>query len=765
MKYQLWLDESGDFVDYYEPRSSLVGGILIREEIVDKIKDTDYPEREHGHANGREWIVKYLPDKIQEMLDHFSSLKKRGPDEDDIRWVVAQNTQREGTDSSRLLYLRLLIGCVYKLYIRLCRNARINPTDEINAPELEVYAALKDNNSNDYFKYRSDLINEMSTDEKYSAYCDLLIKKITWINNPNELDANPKNPNSNPKLWFADYVCNFWYNRQQWLKSSIYKKGEHKSVRTLYEKLIANRFEIQLNEEDHIYEAKQLCEKNDISGAILYYCSLLSSNLLLPSDLNIIKKYINATFEKSCYRDNKKSIKTLMQQCEELEGKTNNYDNCYTRLKQISSIIKELKSNKNIDAPFSLILFKLDILCADCQLRIGNFSAADALMKKCTREITNNYSAYTPEMEFQFYEKMGLANIDCFRYDDAIENMKKAEKLFIKNGKETLCYGEYYGDALCMHLLALIPKLRMGDTNGKNTVYNACQRYSDIAMNQYICYESELERHRQYRALIELESDKKDFVKKAITWLIKAKCGKKFIDVDSNGYSPEEKIQSFFSSLLKNESPDTIRWYLFYYTLIMAKGKANNNSYSDIMFQELFKDDKIYTLLGISNIRDNGCILDFYSRANKKKNPPEIHPMPTIYWKLAQYLEFKYLQKVGTQDNSKLSSDIKATNDLRLQTIKTLYQRALLYFKETIPVRKIAIEASQWAFLLLNNNKMKPLADAFINDSSKKLQDLKGANNPTYSKTDLPVIMLKVLKDTSLNTEEKLKKVSNLVFY
>lgn len=789
MKYELWLDESGEFRDDNKKSPSIVGGILIQKDVINNIQDTDYPIRDHAHANSEEWFEKYSPNKIQEILEHLSALKNRGKAKNAVRWVIAQNSGRELSYSSKSLYLRLLINCVYDLYIYLCNEADIQPDDFDNAPELKVYAAakldvdLKNNRTllewEDYLAYRDIKIAEIAIHDNHSKYYNLLINKIYWEKDKDLLDANPKHENPNKHLWFADYVCNFWFNKENWLKQDLYKKGEYIDVKDCFENVSSNCIEIHLRENDYVYEIEKKCKGNDLAAAILEYSSLLTLNdeTLLKTDKEAIELAINRAFENNCYRDNKKSIKTLMQQCEEIEGKAYNYDECFVKLKKVSNIIKSLSKNKNIDAPFDLILFKINILCADCWLRTGQFKAAEAYTKACDREIYDTKKKYPPEMEFQYYEKMGLANIDYFKYDAAIANMEAAEKLFIKDGKDDLYYGEYYGDALCMHLLALMPKIRLIDSDKeKKDAIKKYQRYSDIALDQYVHYESELERHRQYRSFIELESPSPRYIDNALEWLIESKCGKRYgnnFHLDNMNLS--EELDSFFSILNKNESEDTIRWYLLYYVLILEKAKSTNNNYADIMFDKLITW-KEYKVLGISSISKDGITLNFYSDSDRKnkKIPPKRHPIPTIYWKMAKYFQGRYYLEINKTNNAptkkdkgvkkKSSSAKTATATTLLNTIRILYSRALNHFIETIPIRRIAIEADREAFEYSLSHNIQEV-ESFINTARQDLEDLINKENPLYKKTDLPVIMLNTLNNDSLDSVEKLNKLAYLVAY
>ena len=190
---------------------------------------------------------------------------------------------------------------------------------------------------------------------------------------------------------------------------------------------------------------------------------------------------------------------------------------------------------------------------------------------------------------------------------------------------------EYYGDALCMQLYAMLFMQRRNPG-----LYEEMCNLSDLALCQYPNEPGELERHRQYRSHIELEQGN---IEEAIRWLFWAK-----------EYVAEEitvqTVADFWELICNTEFEVSCRYYLMYYLLIMCEAGIRKHPLGEILYEGLQKQDRILYLAGIKvrSANAEAQSIDF-SSVQDTDTGIEYHPTEVIYWKYATYLALDKKEK------------------------------------------------------------------------------------------------------------------------
>ena len=276
------------------------------------------------------------------------------------------------------------------------------------------------------------------------------------------------------------------------------------------------------------------------------------------------------------------------------------------------------------------------MLClSDAYLREGDIINAKSTLDECrTSQLEMGNHLEDLFSYYQLLEKETLYYIDSFQYDKATALMEQVEKFFelcmktITESEGTkhrfpVIFSEYYGDALCMDIYALMFKQREN-----SYLYDKLIKLSDIALLQYPNHEGELERHRQYRAHIELEAG---YYREALKYLIQAKMYKCY---DFSDDFHKNIVSEFLDSLLETEGKMSCQYYIMYYLLIVAKAVEDDTIFARRMYEVL--ETKKALLEKIELI----CIDNDYSRIELENGQEEssleiYHPQEILYWKYA----------------------------------------------------------------------------------------------------------------------------------
>lgn len=608
--YELWLDESGQFINESSLRNSnkkpsLVGGFLVEKSIAESIPYDELIDsgRDHAmHLNNTDKKEYVLP--ILEKMHNVYRAKQ----------VFFENAEYEDENSGRQLYLRIIAEGILQLLQML--NAKTESVELIVliAQRQDMYASIEQRKilPVEYVNSLRRLIANKREQHKI------------FFHENSSLEFQVKAAHTEYKLQLADFACNTRLTRD-----SIAFTEVRERVRRLHD----DAYLFTLSELDSANYIKRSLTNGYISDAIMELYTTYD-NLNRKKQLSLILERI--------YNTNYRLVKAQMKQCiadiMAFAAKEDDYEIGEAFLKKIiAEVVPLLEKAKQ---PY------LDLKCAaliqlsDMYLREGDIRNARKTLLECRR--THEDMENSLELMFSYYqliEKEALLAVNEFDYQCGADIMSKACQSFsnlmefVQTDEHLKCRfpdikSEYFGEALCMQIYAMLFLQR-----NQPDLYNELCKLSDLAFQQYPKNEGELEKHRQYRCHIELENGKYE---EALQWLFLAKCHVK-------KELTEENIISFLNEISDKEEELSCQYYLMYYLLIVFEGKLGGNDFADKMYRALIKQKHLLNIVGIGVVDDRADDMHEVDISDVQADNTDIlyHPMEIIYWKYASYSNLK----------------------------------------------------------------------------------------------------------------------------
>ena len=613
-KYELWLDESGNFEDKEAKRikenPSLIGGILVEKEVVDNIKFDEIISQKHNHATemGYEEKKKYLLETLEKVKEDYR-----------VKLFYIENPNYEYEKSNRQFYLRMMAeGLLQLMQVLNAENESVE-LDVIIAQRQDVTA-----------KSNQRRINE-------KEYIYLIQKYIENKKKQNKILLHKKSRLSfyldsayrNPKLWLADYASHVRYR----MNSKLFHDSK-----TRLKLLFSDAYLFTINEVTTTSYINKLLSNNMVADAI--YEAFTTTEKI---DLNKELKKICDRMQLTSYRLVKSQLKQFAADIVSYTANEDDYEVSERLLKRINTEFIPMLKEKGF--PCENCQFHILIQLIDMFLREGDIIAARQMLEECKKvQRTFGNSLENVLSYYQVLEKEAILLIDEFRYEDADNLMGKACDSYQNIMKAIVTdsnlkdrfpdiKSEYFGDALCMKIYAEMFLQRKYPEK-----YAQLCEESDLALKQYPDSEGELERHRQYRSHIELEAGNYE---EALQWLMKAKMYK-------NLSTEVVGIRDFLYSVDTTEYMMGCQYYLMYYVLIMAEASRTGDLIADTMYEVVCEYKEF--------LKKSGIIL-----GNKKKEKFEeidirkaillasgisYHPLEIIHWKWASYYYYqkKYMK-------------------------------------------------------------------------------------------------------------------------
>ncbi|MCR5324957.1 MAG: hypothetical protein K6E85_17000 [Lachnospiraceae bacterium] len=446
---------------------------------------------------------------------------------------------------------------------------------------------------------------------------------LVRLNKDTEWTIDIGDARTNPKLQIVDFVCytKFKYNSRK--KQAKGKKD------TEFLNLLENLYDNDLlfSTEANSMRARIECmlsETNIADAVIEYYLALWNQNS------KILDRIINC-ISNTNYRILKSQMKTLSREITSYVERMDDYELSEEFLKKLhSEFVERLKQT---EAPYVHLDFNIELMLADCYLREGDTPMAHDALEECRKILDqSDYSMEELFLYYQLQEKEALLALDEYDYDKAVAIMEKTggflkELMSVAGDNKSLdrfnnVRSEYYGDVLCMQLLAMMPLQRINPD-----LYGEMVKLSDIALTQYPANEAELERHRQYRSFIEMEHGN---CEDGLRWFAKSKC----FDLKN---TQKDSIKEVLDLICSNEAIISCQWYLMYYLLILEKASECDHDLADRMYQALIENEK---LLRISEIESSSPASDktiFLGDTRKDSKGIIYHPVDTNLWKWGTY--------------------------------------------------------------------------------------------------------------------------------
>ncbi len=630
-EYELWLDESGSFENEMEnaldgvkfPRGfnpSLIAGWLVD---YSKYRQSDFDEFVVSQVTDGEYHASGMKPEEAKHLE-LSSIKKIH-DEFGGRIVVFQN--RELMDpGNRELYLRLIAVGLLQLLQELNANSESIKLHVVIARRIDVTVTdSKDPTilDKEYKRILSEYIHSKKKEGRLMLHEDT------------EMSITVGSARKDNRLKMADYVCNTELTLNSWK----FTKEEREQYRTYKEDAFVYSFSEDITENN----IQKLLARGDVANALV-------ETVLYTEDKtfkNILKSIGNKISEMG-YRGAKVQLDQCTKEFTTYAYMEDDFERSEIFLYKL--LDKVIPTFEKMHLPCEKLKFSLALLLTDMYLREGDIKRASEEMQVCREtEATLPSSLENLLYHYQLIEKEALLCIDGFDFENGsammrnicggVKNLLEYIPLIeeIKDRFPNII-SEYYGDALCMKIYAGLFLQR-----SKPDLYAELVRDSDIALIQYGPHEGELERHRQYRSVIEMQ--KGDFRTAAI-WLLMTQKGDISMNSLADGTVPEKKdFNTFLRSVITGEGKSARRYYLMYYVKIMSEAALAGDPIADVMYsalkankgiqeQEDLQDRSYKTEYGAELQESVISDLDNVLRPAKYI---DYHPLEVNYWKQATY--------------------------------------------------------------------------------------------------------------------------------
>ena len=635
-EYELWLDESGEFENEKLnskdlknfPRGfhpSLIGGWLVpyaacgqddlSEFVVSNPKDGEY------HAAG---IAKPEGKRLAFAGMNYVATKLEG------KIVLFQNKELFDP-GNRELYLRLMAAGLLQLLQELNAGSESIKLHVIIARRYDMTARYPD-------KY------EIGDDE----YKNILSKFIfaykkeghILLHEDTEMSIAIDSARKDNRLKMADYVCNIELTQG----SKKYNKQDIDN----YKILKKNSFEYSFTINSTLNAVNMALAQGNIANA------LVDAVFSGPNEnFHKLLDVIIAKLKDMGFRGMKVQLDQCSREFTTYVYMEDDYERSEEFLKKLlNDVIPEFEKN---DFPCKKFKFAVEMLLTKMYLREGDIERATEEINKC-RETEKLLPSSLESLltYYQLLEKEALVAIDSFEFEKGAKLMSDACGCFkslmdcishvdVLKERFPKVISEYYGDALCMKIYAELFMQRQMPELEKSMTED-----SDIALKQYGMYEGELERHRQYRSVI--ETQKKDF-HLAAKWLLMTQNGRITMASLSDGTELTKKdFCMFLSSVIQNEGKTSRRYYLMYYVKIMAEAALEGNDIAEDMFSALTENKGIQEAEDMKDIMGpndhdtitNESVVKELDKAIRPCPYYDYHPLEVNFWKQATYKWVKH---------------------------------------------------------------------------------------------------------------------------
>lgn len=654
-KFELWLDESGDFRDKTSTSHpmSLVGGVLIAEKYArsgDWQKILHRPDFNHATEMSYRDKVEYAFDCMEDLVQEYKAIP-----------VFFENKEKEGSGDNRKLYLDILMEGLLQLLQKLDAM--------YNGVQLDVTIATRKADAN---KGRQMTHIE---EEEYSAAIQRGVqyrrqKKGGLLSKHTRVNMTFIQAKKSKKLIFADFFCNTRYHY------CLDKKYFNKNVKRV-EEIFFSAYTFSLTENILANRISQMSSRNDLSDALMEIFYVYAKGREEYIDMLLSR------MELVSYRSLKSQIK---QAATDITAYANQQDSYEKGIDFLQSIQKEFLAKvktRNFGGVVDPFEFNLLLQLSDMCLRAGRLVEAMRTLAKC-RKVQAGMGNYLKEVMtyYQLLEKEAVFAIDAFHYPAAEKLMEDACLVFKQvmagiTGSEITKHrfpdmqSEYYGDALCMQIYAMI--FRFQDKT-QTQMYEKLVALSDEALDQYPKIEGELERHRQYRSRIEAKAGKYGA---ALHWLIQASLYHRWQGEDEIG---EALLEEFFDKVYQEGEAVSSQFYVMYYVLIMNGARQVDRPLADKMYRALIRHQGIIELTKL-HIDSNPYDKEISRLKNNMENIL-YHPMEIVLWAMAEYCYFR-----GQEEDNKLkvAEDFLEKNKIK-KSKSDYWQAAQNYYNRAIKV-------------------------------------------------------------------------------
>ena len=617
-EYELWLDESGDFIMESQiatgKNPSLIGGILIPKGALSDTKilelaDPNHTGKFHSIEMSNEEAQRIVPAALKEVCDAGGRL------------VYFENTERIYYHNNRDLYLRALASGLAQLVKVLSVQGVFR---------LNIIVAVR------FWRKggQTGTLIEITPEEyrqELKSYITQQFDDIHFSLNPQSgIALTILSARKDARLGLADYASN---------AKLVLDSAKFRPVRNQLLPMIEAGYHFTITALSAEASIRAKLASGDVSGALVEYFTARGN----MNREQMFQEIMNR-FSTLSYRLQRLQVRSFASALRVAAGKETDFEQSEAILKSaISDFFGELE-NRGMDVQTDESLFTLDLALADMFLREGDIINAAPVMADLERLLRSmNYRVENLAFLYLYRDKKALYEINRMEYPQAVatmgETIKTMENLISVLsaddlvmsyfGHEDAMMSEYLGDAYCMKIYAELFLQR----ENKKLFQDMLRADTEKALRQYR-YPGELERNQQYRSKAENEEGN---CQDALEWLLKTQ----EIVLTEDGI---ENACLQYLIAARGEDRISRAYYIMYYVEIMENAaRLGQTNVSNAMkfaldrekssIEDFLIPEKEQIIL--SHVRDNPVIFtDIFSSDIKRT----YHPMEIVLWKYGAYL-------------------------------------------------------------------------------------------------------------------------------
>lgn len=580
-KFELWLDESGDFKEDSNLRKnpSLVGGVLVEKGGLSPREVKDILNNDYVHSNEIEYEVfgDYAVGVLSDIREKNGEL------------VIFENQERLEIIDGSTTYLNILSeGIIQLLQLLSAQYGYI---------ELELLVAVR---LNVEIQHSSPgrIIDEDEYTRRLEEKIIVGLARRTLSNNKNwSWSINMASARRDQRLMLADVVCNSFLTKN----SRKFNDGHREELKSLYNEI----YHFTVFEKATEAYIKKLLGEGEIGEAIFEVYTI-------EEKINE-KALVGIILEKLKMLDDE-GIRMQLLNIKIRIGALIKIDSDFIKTKNMLIGIQEefipLLEKSNMDLgvfPLDIYLYLLTVYTHE-----GNLELAEGQIELCEEGIKGLGNRWESiDYYFMFKIRQAVHDINSFDFSKAVDNMTEViHTLDDTLGLFTLAKG--IGD-ICTEIKSDIMGKALG-TRLQGRTYlirddieqlDKARKDSDRAIMEFM-HDSDVTRQYQYRSNIECEGGN---YSEGVNYLCNS------MEVE---YEDENSLVELLNLIMEKQL--TVRLYsLMHYTKIMSESKINKDEeVSETMFSAWNK-----AKLGSDDVITN---------------PINAHPYEIILWKLGSYM-------------------------------------------------------------------------------------------------------------------------------
>ena len=620
-KYELWLDESGDFRPENEKdpnkHPSLVGGVLVPDgSITDKeitqLLGQDDPE---GFAHAMNFGKTEMAGRV---LPALEALHRHG-----AKLVYFENAERLDVYSSRELYLRMLAGGLVQLMQRLAVEGEF---------VLDVMIAVR------YIEVERDILNQIKDNEYINTLRSYI--RDSWeeehlsISENCRLNITILSARQERRLQLADFAC----NARLTSRSGKFDGEMRLRLNDLFEDDFI--YSVRINtSENRIYA--HLADNNASAALTEFYTG--HGNMDRGKMLDLILQKLGSLPHIEGSR-----------QLEDFSLRISSLMNSWYDLEQNEAILKDIKghlfqeiASRELDVQTDEAQFRiLDCLC-NMYIMEGDLLHAKPELEEMRQLIrTMSYRIENLEHLYHYNDRKALYEAACLDFDASLQTtqitirvlrniigiLEADDRLLAYLGDKHEMRSEILAKALTMKLHALL-YIQRADKSVNNEIRQTAEE-----IRRHCNFEGELRRMLQYMAKAEMENGCPE---KALENLLASD------HVSLQDMSAEEAC-ILYLDVSEEMDPDSRAYNMMYYVQIMEAAVKNGApelaqemqralERQKGMRDELLTEKVLRTNLK-SDVKKSPVIHEDMLQRSLSFKRRKYHPLEMICWKYGAYL-------------------------------------------------------------------------------------------------------------------------------